>query len=129
MRKSVIRISLIELIIVLMVSCVGITKTAEVIAPGAPGLPSVWSYAGKTGIGTSYETYTNNQYHDQGKSRKISKVWFSVAQGILTETMYGLIHEAQVKEMQFVIVGPDFVDFEKTDTESTIDYLYKDDAR
>ena len=24
-------------------------------APGAPGSPSFWTYAGKTGIGTSYE--------------------------------------------------------------------------
>lgn len=128
MKKSVIRITVIELVIILFVSCVGITKKNEIVAPGAPGIPSVWAYAGKTGIGTSYETYTNNSYSDDGQSGKISKVWFSVAQGILTETMFGLIHESQIKEMQFVVVGPDFVDIEKNDTESTIDYLDKDES-
>lgn len=123
-----IRITLIELAIVFFVSCVGITKTNEIVAPGAPGQSSVWAYAGKTGIGTSYETYTNSSFSNEGESGIISKVWFSIAQGILTETMYGLIHEAQIKEMQFVVVGPDFVDFEKNDTESTIEYLDVDES-
>jgi glucoamylase len=28
----------------------------------------------------------------------VSKVWFSIADGVLTETMYGLIHQAQIKQ-------------------------------
>ncbi|MGB5769173.1 MAG: hypothetical protein WBM32_04780, partial [Crocosphaera sp.] len=28
---------------------------------GVPGAPSVWTFAGKTGIGTSYEAYLNKQ--------------------------------------------------------------------
>lgn len=127
MRKRVIQITVIEFIVIFLVSCVGMNSTHEKIAPGAPGAPSVWAYAGKTGIGTSYETYLDQQYSNEGESGNISKVWFSTAQGILTETMYGLIHESQIKEMQFVIVGYDFVDFEKTDTESSVDYLYKDE--
>jgi len=102
--------------------------TTGMTAPGAPGRPSVWAYSGKTGIGTSYEAYQDTGYGPGGKTGKISKVWFSVAQGILTETMYGLIHEAQIKEMQFLIKGEGFLDTEKDDTISTIDYLYKDDA-
>lgn len=97
-------------------------------APGAPGKKPVWAFSGKTGIGTSYETYNNHGYNDKGESGKISKVWFSIAQGIVTETMYGLIHEAQLKEMQFIIVGNGFVDEEKNDTESSITYLYTDKA-
>ncbi len=96
-------------------------KIANDVAPGAPGKPSVWAYSGKTGIGTSYEAYGE-------QAGKQSKVWFSVAQGILTETMYGLIHEAQIKEMQFLIKGEGFVDTEKDDTITTIDYLFKDAA-
>lgn len=91
------------------------------VAPGAPGDPPVWAYAGKTGIGTSYEVYGTPQDRQ-------SRVWFSVAQGILTETMYGLIHEAQIKEMQFLIKGEGFLDTEKDDTITTIDYLHKDEA-
>lgn len=101
-------------------------QTAELIAPGAPGAASYWSYSGKTGIGTSYEQYTNGQYQDGGATGKISKVWFSLAQGILTETMFGLIHQAQIQEVQFYIKGDNFLHQEKSDTLSQIDYLDKD---
>lgn len=96
------------------------------VAPGAPGVASHWSYAGKTGIGTSYEQYTNGHYDDNGATGKISKVWFSIAQGILTETMFGLIHEAQIQEAQLYIKGDSFLHEEKTDTISTVEYLDKD---
>ncbi|WP_189414965.1 glucan 1,4-alpha-glucosidase [Cellvibrio zantedeschiae] len=102
------------------------TATANDIAPGAPGAASHWSYSGKNGIGTSYEQYTQGQYQDTGSSGKISKVWFSLAQGVLTETMFGLIHEAQIQEAQFYIKGNGFLHQEKTDTISHIDYLDKD---
>ncbi len=98
------------------------------IAPGAPGQTSTWSYAGKTGIGTSYEQYQDGNFTDNAKTGPVSKVWFSLAQGILTETMAGLIHEAQVRELQLVVQGADFVDEEKTATNSQIDYLLKDAA-
>lgn len=96
------------------------------VAPGAPGNPAVWSYSGKTGIGTSYEQYTDGAYKDSGATGTISKVWFSIAEGVLTETMYGLIHKAQLQELQFFIKGNDFLDEEKKDTISTIEYLKTD---
>jgi glucoamylase len=99
---------------------------AQSFAPGAPGKPAVWAYAGKTGIGTSYETYTNGSYSNTGASGTVSKVWFSLAQGILTETMYGLIHEAQLQELQFFVKGSDFLDEEKKDTVSSTQYLVTD---
>ncbi len=40
--------------------------------------------------------------------------------------MYGLIHEAQLQELQFFIKGNDFLDEEKKDTISTIEYLATD---
>ncbi|MBR9727131.1 glycoside hydrolase family 15 protein [Shewanella intestini] len=95
-------------------------------APGAPGIEPTWAFSGKTGIGTSYVPYVNGQYV-ASEHQAVSKVWFSVAQGILTETMYGLIHNAQLKELQFIITGKDFVDTEKKDTITTIEYLHQDD--
>ena len=95
-------------------------------APGAPGQPSTWSYAGKTGIGSSYEQYQQGRYQQNAATGAVSKVWFSLANGILTETMSGLIHQAQLREMQFVVKGDGFVDEEKTATISSIDYLHKD---
>ncbi|AQT61805.1 glucan 1,4-alpha-glucosidase [Cellvibrio sp. PSBB023] len=104
------------------------TSTApSAVAPGAPGNAAVWSYAGKTGIGTSYEQYTDGAYKDTGATGTISKVWFSIAQGVLTETMYGLIHEAQLQELQFFVKGDGFLDEEKKDTISTVEYLITDD--
>ena len=102
-------------------------------APGAPNNPneasSVWSYAGKQGIGTSYEQYdTNNTYSDSGPTNEISKVWFSLAQGIVTETAFGEIDRAQIKDLQFLVTGNSFFDEEKVDTKSTVDYLHKDSS-
>ena len=96
-------------------------------ASGAPGLSSVWSYAGKQGIGTSYEQYDdNNTYSDGGSTNDISKVWFSLAQGIVTETAFGEIDRAQIKDLQFLVTGNGFFDEEKNATNSTVDYLDKD---
>lgn len=110
---------------ILLSACADHSSTST-NAPGAPGNPSTWSYAGKTGIGTSFEQYNGGGYNDSGASGTISKVWFSIAQGVLTETMYGLIHEAQLQELQFFIKGADFLDEEKKDTISTIEYLKTD---
>jgi len=104
------------------------TPANAVHAPGAPGAPSTWAYAGKNGIGTSYEQYRDGAYSDSAATGKVSKVWFSVAQGIITETMFGLIHQAQIKELQFIITGDGFVDSEKDDTVSSIEYLSQDEA-
>ncbi len=97
---------------------------------GAPGMDGVWNRASKTGIGTSYEKYATApdgtmSYRDDGPSGPISKIWFSVADGIITETAYGLIHENQIKDVQFLIVGPGFFHEEKKDTNHSIDYLHK----
>ncbi len=97
-------------------------------ASGVPGAPSVWNYAGKTGIGTSYEQYLNKRYSDAGPTGTISKVWFSIAQGIVTETAYGMIHEAQIKDLQFLVTGNGFFDEEKISTNNQVEYLHTDSS-
>jgi len=102
-------------------------------AGGAPGAQqardnATWSYAGKTGIGTSYERYVGRQYSDTGPSGPVSKVWFSLAQGIVTETAYGTIDAAQIRDLQLLVTGPGFFDEEKTATEHRIEYLATDAA-
>lgn len=96
-------------------------------APGAPGAPPVWAYSGKTGIGSSYEQYVDGAYQANSITGEVSKVWFSIAQGIITETMFGLIHQAQIKDAQVLMVGPDFVDSEQYDMVSEISYLHTDE--
>lgn len=127
MKKCLLSLAIIS--ISLLTACSDNSKLSDASssAPGAPGEASRWSYSGKTGIGTSYETYTQGNFADDGKTGTVSKVWFSIANGILTETMYGLIHEAQLRELQFFIQGDKFLEEEKKDTTALTDYLAKDE--
>ncbi len=100
--------------------------TAQDIAPGAPGDAPTWANAAKTGVGASYEAYVDGQYRDGGPTGAVSRVWFSIADGVLTETMYGLIHEAQIKQMRFAVMTQTGLSIEGTDTTSRIEYLHVD---
>ncbi len=97
-------------------------------ASDGPGQASPWAYSGKQGIGASYEAYLDYQYSDKAVTGTVSKVWFSLAQGVVTETMYGRIHEAQIRELQLAITGDGWTAFEDTDTVSHVDYIDKDEA-
>ncbi|BBN81262.1 glucan 14-alpha-glucosidase Cga [Pseudoalteromonas sp. A25] len=106
---------------------------SAVIAPGVPGDKPYWAYSGKTGIGTSYEAYVDGQYSDKAITGPVSKVWFSIAKGMVTETMFGLIHQAQLKDMQFVVTGIDangnafsVAESNPSEFEISVDYLHKD---
>ncbi len=98
------------------------------IAPGAPGKASTWAFSGKQGIGTSYEAYLDGVHSESASTGEVSKVWFSLAKGVLTETMYGMIHEAQLKDLQLVVVGQDFADIESEATDTKVEYLYTDEV-
>ncbi|WP_426037732.1 glucan 1,4-alpha-glucosidase [Brevundimonas sp. DC300-4] len=101
-------------------------QIAEGVAPGAPGAVPTWSSAVKQGVGASYEAYVDRQYRDGGRTGTVSRVWFSIADGVLTETMYGLIHEAQIKQMRFAVMTGTGLSVEGTDTTSRIEYLHTD---
>ncbi|MDG5496548.1 glucan 1,4-alpha-glucosidase [Niveispirillum sp. BGYR6] len=110
----------------LLLAGTSLAATAPQVAPGAPGAAATWAYSGKTGIGTSYESYQNGRYQDGGATGPVSRVWFSLAHGIVTETMRGQIHEAQLRELQFAIQGDGFLHLEAGDMDSHIDYLHQD---
>ena len=97
------------------------------VAPGAPGDLPTWSSAAKTGAGSSYEAYVDGQYRDGGPTGAVSRVWYSIADGVLTETMYGLIHEAQIKALRFALVTPEGVSLEGDDTTARTEYIDTDD--
>ncbi|HWQ88125.1 glucan 1,4-alpha-glucosidase [Brevundimonas sp.] len=97
------------------------------VAPGAPGDRPTWVNAAKTGAGASYEAYVDGQYRDGGRTGTVSRVWFSLADGVLTETMYGLIHEAQIKQLRFAVVTDTGLSVEGTDTTSRTEYLHTDE--
>ncbi|MDE1150459.1 MAG: glucan 1,4-alpha-glucosidase [Azospirillaceae bacterium] len=93
------------------------------VAPGAPGRAATGAYAGKTGIGTAYHAYSARP-----EKAVPSRVWFSLAHGVVTETMYGLIHEVQLRELKLAIQGGGFLDVEDADTDSATSYLDVDAA-
>ena len=80
---------------------------AQDTPPGAPGAPPTWSYSAKTGAGSSYEGYLDGAWSDEAATGVVSRVWFSIADGVLTETIYGLIHEAQIKQLRLAVVTED----------------------
>jgi glucoamylase len=56
---------------------------------GHPGITPAWSVSSKDGVGTAYSTS--------------SRVWFSLARGILTEIYYPTIDHPQIRDAQFLI--------------------------
>lgn len=119
---------IITLLTLIPVACNNNTGGSDKQAPGNGGISSNWSYAGKLGIGTSYEKYTDGAYKDTGATGKISKVWFSIAQGIITETACRRIDKAQIRDLQFLVTGNGFFHEERKDTTSRIEYVYTDTA-
>jgi len=77
-----------------------------------------WSAAAKTGIGTAYAEYS--------ASPAASTVWFSLANGVLTETMFGMIHEIQLKDLLFSVKGDGFDESELAATDSKTSYIDTD---
>ena len=99
---------------------------SSAVAPGAPGAATFWASAAKTGAGSSYEAYVNGRYADGGPTGAVSKVWFSLADGVLTETMYGLIHEAQIKDLRFAMASAGGLSIEGENTTARTEYLHVD---
>ena len=107
-------------------AALALPAAAQSVAPGAPGDTPTWVNAAKTGADSSYEAYVDGQYRDDGPTGDVSRVWFSIADGVLTETMYGLIHQAQIRQMRFAVVTESGLSVEGTDTTSRTEYLQVD---
>lgn len=91
-----------------------ISVNAQTLAPGAPGKDAQWATAGKQGVGTS--------------ANLESKVWFTLAQGVMTEVYYPDVTVANVHLLQFVVVNPKTkkVETEQTDAIHEIKVLRPD---
>lgn len=77
---------------------------------GHPGIPPAWSSSSKDGVGTAYATS--------------SRVWFSLARGILTEIYYPTIDRPQIRDAQFLISdGETFFHEEKRDLATEVTRL------
>ncbi|MDM7921381.1 MAG: glycoside hydrolase family 15 protein [Pyrinomonadaceae bacterium] len=69
-----------------------VAVSAQTAAPGGPGKDAQWATAAKQGVGTSATTQ--------------SKVWFTLAQGVMTEVYYPDVTVANVHLLQFIVVNP-----------------------
>lgn len=77
---------------------------------GHPGIPPTWSISTKDGIGTAYAVS--------------SKVWFTIAKGILTEIYFPTIDRPQIRDAQFLITdGATFFHEERRDLDGRVERL------
>jgi glucoamylase len=77
------------------------------IAPGGPGLPPRWTRGAKEAVGTAYSA--------------ASRVWYTVAAGILTEVFYPTIDTPQIRDLQMLVTdGRTFFHDERRNTRSTV---------
>jgi glucoamylase len=88
-------------------------QTTNPLAPGAPGQDAHWTSAAKQGFGTANST--------------ASKVWFTLADGVLTEVYYPTLDMPNVQTLQLIIVTPEGK--VETESEDTTHWMRKDDAR
>lgn len=79
-------------------------------APGHPGISPTWSSSSKDGVGCAYATS--------------SRVWFTLAQGIVTEIYYPTIDRPQLRDAQFLITdGATFFHEEKRDLAGEVERI------
>jgi glucoamylase len=80
------------------------TQTTNNFAPGAPGADAHWPTAAKNGLGTANST--------------ASKVWFTLADGVMTEVYYPTLDVPNVQTLELVVVDGDRrnVETEQQDT-------------
>ncbi len=81
-----------------------ITNSTSGEASGFPGVQGSWSSARKVQVGT---------FNENGSTAH-SPLWFSLAEGTLTEVYYPTIDQAQLKDSQFIVTdGKKFFQQEK----------------
>ena len=89
-------------------------QTTNRLAPGAPGKDAHWPSAAKQGFGTANSIR--------------SKVWFTLADGVMTEVYYPTIDVPNAQMLQLVVVTPEGkVETENEDTTHSVQVM--DNAR
>lgn len=82
-------------------------------APGKPGLPHQWAPASKDAIGTSFEF-----------SGSRSPVWFTLADGILSEVFFPTVDTPQIGDLQLLVTdGASVFAEQKRDVRSSVRYI------
>ncbi|MBI4405943.1 MAG: hypothetical protein HY537_17420 [Deltaproteobacteria bacterium] len=90
---------------------------------GGPGIPFSWATSAKQGVGTAYEAYDSALgFSKSSSTAPISRVWFTIARGILTEVYYPRVDTAQTRDTQILVTdGKSFLHQEQFDTRHEIE--------
>lgn len=87
-----------------------INPEKAVTAFGQPGLRPAWSSSAKEAVGTAYSV--------------ASRVWFTLADGVLTEAFYPTIDRPQIRDFQFLVSdGASFFHEEKRDMQTEMEAI------
>jgi len=79
-------------------------------APGGPGIEPRWTRGAKEAVGTAYSTS--------------SRVWYTVANGVITECYYPTIDSPQIRDLQYLVSdGETFFHDERRNMRTTMDCL------
>jgi len=94
-------------------------------APNEGSSTGYWSSGIKQAFGTAYETYdTKTEYSAKSSSAPLSKVWFTAAQGVLTEVFWPTIDAAQVRDNQILVSdGQHFFFEERTMAKTKVEWI------
>ena len=79
-------------------------------APGGPGIPPRWTRGAKDAVGTAYSIS--------------SRVWYTIANGVITECYYPTIDSPQIRDLQYLVSdGETFFHDERRNMRTQMDCL------
>ncbi len=79
-------------------------------APGGPGIPARWTRGAKDAVGTAYAVS--------------SRVWYTLANGVITEVYYPTIDTPQIRDLQYLVTdGETFFHDERRHMQTQLDCL------
>src|SRR5438552_17592284 len=103
---------ILSLLISLSLHPIAFAAAMQGVAPDGPGALSYFDLARKDCVGTAYNTG--------------SKVWFTLADGVLSDVYYPTIDNTNFKTLQYVVTdGYTFTDIQTRDTTYTVQLLDK----
>jgi len=108
-QTIIVRFIIISFVITLNCAVISAQQSGR-LAPGGPGGDAHWPSAAKVGFGTANSLQ--------------SKVWFTLADGMLTEVYYPTLDTPNVQALQLIVISPDGkVETEKDDTLHSVELL------
>lgn len=102
-RPVVLAVALALLLLTTLTGAPGAGAQTGGVAPGAPGEQATWTTGAKTGVGTS--------------TSEASKVWYTLAEGALTDVYYPTADVGNLRDLEFVV--SDGTTFAERESEAT----------